>query len=196
MYKLLIRPLLFLCNPESCHKFIVKLLKFNRHIPGGRALTRLIFKTKTPSLQKEVFGINFPNPVGMAGGFDKNGEIYNELSDLGFGFVEIGSLTPSPQDGNPKPRVFRSPKDKAIINRMGINNKGIRNAVAQIRQHKPDVIIAGNISKNSSSMNEVASKDYETGFALLYDFVDFFVINISCPERGRPYGSPGHQLSL
>ena len=182
MYKLLIRPLVFLFNPETCHKFIVKLLKFNRKIPFGRALTRAIFKSRKKCLSKEVFGINFPNPVGLAGGFDKNGEIYNELSDLGFGFVEIGSLTPSPQDGNPKPRVFRSPKDRAIINRMGINNKGIRNAVEQIKNNKPEVIIAGNISKNSSSMNEAASKDYETGFALLYDFVDLFVINISCPN--------------
>ncbi len=181
MYKLF-RPLIFLFNPESCHKYIIRLLKFNGKVPFGRTLTRLIYKRKKSPLAREVFGINFPNPVGLAGGFDKNGEVYNELSDLGFGFVEIGSLTPAPQDGNPKPRVFRSPADHAIINRMGINNKGIRNAVEYIKKHKPEVILAGNISKNSSSMNEAASKDYETGFALLYDFVDLFVVNISCPN--------------
>ena len=142
----------------------------------------MIYSRKTPDLEREVFGLKFRNPVGLAGGLDKNGEFYNDLGNFGFGFVEIGSLTPEPQPGNPKPRLFRVVKDRAIINRMGINNKGIRNAVENLKRMKPDVLVAGNISKNTSSINEDAVKDYESDFALLYDFVDMFVLNISCPN--------------
>lgn len=142
----------------------------------------MIYSRKTPDLEREVFGLKFRNPVGLAGGLDKNGEFYNDLGNFGFGFVEIGSLTPEPQPGNPKPRLFRVVKDRAIINRMGINNKGIRNAVENLKRMKPDVLVAGNISKNTSSINEDAVKDYESAFALLYDFVDMFVLNISCPN--------------
>lgn len=142
----------------------------------------MIYSRKTPDLEREVFGLKFRNPVGLAGGLDKNGEFYNDLGNFGFGFVEIGSLTPEPQPGNPKPRLFRVVKDRAIINRMGINNKGIRNAVENLKRMKPDVLVAGNISKNTSSINEDAAKDYESAFALLYDFVDMFVLNISCPN--------------
>ncbi len=182
MYKYLIRPLLFCFNPETAHKITFKLLALLRYIPFARSFVRLIYKTKAPSLAKEVFGINFPNPVGLAGGLDKNGEYYNDLANFGFGFIEIGSLTPKSQEGNPKPRLFRSVKDRAIINRMGINNLGVKNAVENIRANNPKVIIAGNISKNTSSINEEAAKDYESAFALLYDFVDMFVVNISCPN--------------
>ena len=133
-------------------------------------------------MSKEVFGIKFPNPVGLAGGLDKNGEFYNDMANFGFGFVEIGSLTPLPQDGNPKPRCFRVPQDKAIINRFGINNKGVRNAVEHLKKNRPEVIVAANISKNTTSINEDAAKDYESAFALLYDFVDMFVVNVSCPN--------------
>ena len=140
------------------------------------------YKKETPSLEKEVFGITFPNPVGLAGGLDKNGEHYNDLANCGFGFVEIGSLTPKPQDGNPKPRCFRIPQDRAIINRFGINNKGVKNAVEHLKKDRPNVIVAANISKNTTSINEDAAKDYETSFALLYDFVDMFVVNVSCPN--------------
>lgn len=142
----------------------------------------MIYSRKTPDLEREVFGLKFRNPVGLAGGLDKNGEFYNDLGNFGFSFVEIGSLTPEPQPGNPKPRLFRVVKDRAIINRMGINNKGIRNAVENLKRMKPDVLVAGNISKNTSSINEDAVKDYESAFALLYDFVDMFVLNISCPN--------------
>jgi len=133
-------------------------------------------------LEKEVFGIRFPNPVGLAGGMDKNGEYYNDMANFGFGFVEIGSLTPQPQDGNAKPRCFRVPVDKAIINRFGINNKGVRNAVEHLKKVRPEVIVAANISKNTTSINEDAAKDYEKAFGLLYDFVDMFVVNVSCPN--------------
>ena len=143
---------------------------------------RAIYKRETPTLEKEVFGIHFPNPVGLAGGLDKNGEFYNDMANFGFGFVEIGSLTPQPQDGNPKPRCFRVPGDRAIINRFGINNKGVKNAIEHLKKERPNVIVAANISKNTTSINEEAAKDYESAFALLYDFVDMFVVNISCPN--------------
>jgi len=158
------------------------MLSFLRHIPGARAVMRAIYKKDSPKLAREVFGLNFPNPVGLAGGLDKNGEYYNDMADYGFGFVEIGSLTPKPQDGNPKPRCFRVPQDKAIINRFGINNKGVKNAVEHLKKERPEVIVAANISKNTTSINEDAAKDYETSFALLYDFVDMFVVNVSCPN--------------
>ena len=129
-----------------------------------------------------MIGIRFPNPVGMAAGFDKNGELYNQLSDFGFGFIEIGSVTPVEQPGNSKPRVFRVPQDNAIINRMGINNKGVKSVVSKLKQNKPRVIIGGNISKSTASRNEQAPLDYEKSFAQLYDFVDYFVVNVSCPN--------------
>ncbi|MGM9735283.1 MAG: quinone-dependent dihydroorotate dehydrogenase [Candidatus Cryptobacteroides sp.] len=182
MYKHLIRPILFRFNPETAHNLTLTALSVAGRIPFGASFLRMLYRRNSPSLAREVFGINFPNPVGLAGGLDKNGEHYNDLGNLGFGFVEIGSLTPKPQDGNPKPRLFRLPADKAIINRMGINNKGVKNAVEHLKKVKPDVIVAANISKNATSMNEDAAKDYETSFALLYDFVDMFVVNVSCPN--------------
>ena len=182
MYKHILKPILFRFNPETAHNMIMSSLTFLRHIPFAGSITRSIFKKETPTLAKEVFGINFPNPVGLAGGLDKNGEHYNDLANFGFGFVEIGSLTPKPQDGNPKPRCFRVPQDRAIINRFGINNKGVKNAVEHLKKDRPNVIVAANISKNTTSINEDAAKDYETSFALLYDFVDMFVVNVSCPN--------------
>ncbi len=160
----------------------MKGLKVLRKIPFARSLVRLIFQKEHPGLQREIFGINFPNPVGLAGGLDKNGECYNELSDFGFGFVEIGSLTVRPQSGNPKPRLFRVVQDQAIINRMGINNNGINAAIENLNKNHPEVIIAGNIAPNSSSQGEQVAEDYKNAFSLLYDFVDMFVINISCPN--------------
>ncbi len=182
MYKHLIRPILFCFNPETAHSLTMVALRWLRYIPFARALVRTIYSKKTPELEREVFGLKFRNPVGLAGGLDKNGEQYNDLANFGFGFVEIGSLTPEPQPGNPKPRLFRVVRDKAIINRMGINNKGVKNAVEHLKRERPNVIVAGNISKNTSSINDDAAKDYESAFALLYDFVDMFVINISCPN--------------
>lgn len=182
MYKHLIRPILFRFSAESAHNLTMAALSAMRHIPFAGSLTRLLFRKDTPSLSREVLGLKFSNPVGLAGGFDKNGEHYNDMANFGFGFVEIGSLTPEPQDGNPKPRLFRSVKDRAIINRMGINNKGVRNAVKHLQKNAPRTIIAANISKNATSINEDSAKDYEKAFALLYDFVDMFVVNISCPN--------------
>lgn len=182
MYKHILKPILFRFNPETAHNILFSLLSFLRYIPFAQSVIRAIYQKDSPSLEKEVFGITFPNPVGLAGGLDKNGEYYNDMANFGFGFVEIGSLTPKPQDGNPKPRCWRIPGDKALINRFGINNKGVKNAVEHLKKVRPEVIVAANISKNTSSINEEAAKDYETSFGLLYDFVDMFVINISCPN--------------
>lgn len=182
MYKHLLKPILFRFNPETAHNMTFKGLSLLRHIPFARSIVRAIYKKEYPGLEREVFGITFPNPVGLAGGLDKNGEYYNDMANFGFGFVEIGSLTPKPQDGNAKPRCFRVIGDKAIINRFGINNKGVKNAVEHLKKVRPEVIVAANISKNTTSINEDAAKDYETAFALLYDFVDMFVVNVSCPN--------------
>lgn len=182
MYKHILKPILFRFNPETAHNILFSLLSIIRYIPFVNPILRAIYKKDSPSLEKEVFGITFPNPVGLAGGLDKNGEFYNDMANFGFGFVEIGSLTPKPQDGNPKPRCWRVPGDKAIINRFGINNKGVKNAVEHLKKVRPEVIVAANISKNTSSINEDAAKDYETSFGLLYDFVDMFVVNVSCPN--------------
>ncbi len=182
MYKHLLRPILFRFNPETAHNLTFKGLSILRHIPFAQSIVRAIFKKEYPKLEREVFGIRFPNPVGLAGGLDKNGEFYNDMANFGFGFVEIGSITPLPQDGNAKPRCFRVPGDRAIINRFGINNKGVKNAVEHLKRVRPEVIVAANISKNTSSINEEAARDYEKGFGLLYDFVDMFVVNISCPN--------------
>lgn len=182
MYKHFLKPILFRFNPETAHNLLFKGLSILKHIPFSSAIIRSIYRNDSPSLEREVFGIKFPNPVGLAGGLDKNGEFYNDMANFGFGFVEIGSLTPLPQDGNAKPRCFRVPGDKAIINRFGINNKGVKNAVEHLKKERPEVIVAANISKNTTSINEDAAKDYEKGFGLLYDFVDMFVVNISCPN--------------
>ena len=182
MYKHFLKPILFRFNPETAHNLLFSGLAFLRHVAFARSIIRAVYKRESPDTAKEVFGIKFPNPVGLAGGLDKNGEFYNDMANFGFGFVEIGSLTPQPQDGNPKPRCFRVPQDKAIINRFGINNKGVRNAVEHLKKVRPEVIVAANISKNTTSINEDAAKDYESAFALLYDFVDMFVVNVSCPN--------------
>ena len=182
MYKYFLKPILFCFNPETAHNLLFSFLKVLRHIPLSGSIIRALYKRKSPKLEKQLFGLTFPNPVGLAGGLDKNGEHYNDLANFGFGFVEIGSLTPKPQDGNPKPRCFRVPSDKAIINRFGINNKGVKNAVEHIKKDRPKVIVAANISKNTSSINDEAATDYEQAFGLLYDFVDMFVVNVSCPN--------------
>lgn len=182
MFRIFIKPLLFAFSPETAHNIVARLLLLLSYIPFSRHIIRLFYRYSSPSLEREVIGIKFPNPVGMAAGFDKNGELYNQLSDFGFGFIEIGSVTPVEQPGNSKPRVFRIPQDNALINRMGINNKGVKSVVSKLKQNKPRVIIGGNISKSTASRNEQAPLDYEKSFAQLYDFVDYFVVNVSCPN--------------
>ena len=161
----------------------MNLLKFCRFVPLCRPAIRALYSPRFKGLERDVFGIKFKNPVGLAAGFDKNGDMYNDLANFGFSFVEIGSLTPKAQDGNPLPRCFRLPKDKAIINRMGINNKGARYAANMLIKEKPvRCKVAASITKNAVTPNGVAYKDYEKSFAILYDFVDFVVLNVSCPN--------------
>ncbi|MEI7595392.1 MAG: quinone-dependent dihydroorotate dehydrogenase [Bacteroidota bacterium] len=182
MYKSIIRPILFKFQPETIHHFIVDGMKIFFKIPGISSLTRCFLKVEDKRLNKTVFGIDFPNPVGFAAGFDKNAEVFNHLRNFGFGFVEIGTVTPKPQSGNPKPRCFRIVEDEGIINRMGFNNEGVDAAVARIRKQNNKVIIGGNIGKNTATANENALADYEYCFEALYDYVDYFVINVSCPN--------------
>ena len=183
MYKQLIRPILFKLSPERVHNITLRILGVARRIPLlGKAL-RLFFKYDDPSLRRNLFGLEFPNPVGLAAGIDKNGDHYNELAWFGVSFIEIGSLTPEPQDGNPRPRLFRLPQDRALINRMGINNKGMLHAINRIKSDPPRTIICASIAKNSSSASEAdIVNDYKKAFSYLYDFVDMFTINVSCPN--------------
>jgi dihydroorotate dehydrogenase len=181
MFKI-IKPLLFLFSPETSHNIVVFLLRFVACLPGSHYLLRFFYGYKSPDLEKEVMGIKFRNPVGLAAGFDKNGEVFNQLDSLGFGFIEIGSLTPVNQPGNPKPRCFRLKKEKAIINRMGINNKGIKYALGRLKNKRGAVTVGANIIKGTHTSNDKAALDYEKSFAQLYDFVDYFVINVSCPN--------------
>lgn len=177
-----IKPLLFRFQPETIHHLTVKALKLVGCIPGGIVLLKLLFQKRSPVLHTHFIGMKFPNPVGMAAGFDKNAEVYKELGALGFGFVEVGTLTPEGQEGNPKPRCFRLPEDLAIINRMGFNNCGVEAAVKRLKKRNPSAIIGGNIGKNTTTGNDMAANDYDTDFVTLYNYVDYFVVNVSCPN--------------
>ena len=181
MYKLLIRPIFFLFDPEAIHHFTFSVVKFINRIPGVSALLRAIYLIDDKRLEREVFGLKFKNPVGLAAGFDKDAKLYNELSQLGFGFVEIGTLTPKPQSGNPKKRLFRLKEDQAIINRMGFNNGGVEAAVERLKKDR-NVLIGGNIGKNKVTPNDEAFNDYKICFEALYDHVDYFVVNVSSPN--------------
>ncbi|MFT3794265.1 quinone-dependent dihydroorotate dehydrogenase [Flavobacterium sp.] len=181
MYKLLIRPIFFWFDPEEIHYFTFSLIRNLSKIPGFSALFRSLYEVKDQRLEREVFGLKFKNPVGLAAGFDKDAKLYQELSDFGFGFIEIGTLTPKPQDGNPKKRLFRLREDSAIINRMGFNNGGVDAAVERLKKNK-NVLIGGNIGKNKVTPNEEAVSDYEICFEALYEHVDYFVVNVSSPN--------------
>ncbi|WP_285653087.1 quinone-dependent dihydroorotate dehydrogenase [Allomuricauda sp. NBRC 101325] len=180
MYKILIRPILFLFDPETAHHFSFWAIRVSSKL-GLNHLFKSIFKVNDPRLEREVFGIKFPNPVGLAAGFDKDAKLYNEFSDFGFGFVEIGTLTPKGQPGNPKKRLFRLLADKAIINRMGFNNHGVFEAVEQLKK-KHRVLVGGNIGKNKVTPNNEAVKDYLISFDALFEHVDYFVVNVSSPN--------------
>jgi dihydroorotate dehydrogenase len=182
MYRTLIRPLLFQVDPEKIHHIVFSLLGIQGKIPGVRQINKSIFGYHHPSLEKELFGLRFSNPVGLAAGFDKDAKLIDELGGLGFGFVEIGTLTPKPQSGNDKPRLFRLPQDQALINRMGFNNEGVQAAVARLKKRTSDVIVGGNIGKNKVTPNENALDDYGYCFETLYPYVDYFVINVSSPN--------------
>lgn len=181
MYKLL-RSLLFLFSAEKAHYLAADLLNFFLFFPGAKKILESIYGINDPLLEKEVFGLKFKNPVGLAAGFDKNASFYNNFSHLGFGFIEIGTITPKAQDGNPKPRLFRLKSDEAIINRMGFNNGGIEEAIKNLKKRKTSIIIGGNIGKNKITANEDANDDYLACFKSLYPYVDYFVVNVSSPN--------------
>ena len=180
MYKFLIRPILFAFDPEKIHHFSFNAIKF-LHALGLGGLFRSLYHVRDPKLERELFGLKFPNPVGLAAGFDKDAKLFQELSNFGFGFIEIGTLTPKPQSGNPKKRLFRLKSDEAIINRMGFNNEGVAIAVERLRKNK-GVLIGGNIGKNKVTPNEEAVNDYLYCFEALFDYVDYFVVNVSSPN--------------
>jgi dihydroorotate dehydrogenase len=185
MYRF-IKPIFFKFDPEKVHHFVVKRLKwFHDYFPLGETILRSSFDVKIKGLEREVFGIKFRNPVGLAAGFDKNGEYIEALSNIGFGFIEVGTVTPLPQPGNDKPRMFRLEADKAIINRMGFNNKGVDTLAERLRQLKSqnsDIVIGGNIGKNKNTPNEDAVSDYIKCFDRLHEVVDYFVVNVSSPN--------------
>lgn len=183
MYKQILKPIFFLLSPETAHHFVIWLLELIIKIPGGEWLIRSTWSTKHSTLEKEVFGLHFLNPVGLAAGFDKDAKHIRAMSALGFGSIEVGTVTPLPQPGNERPRSFRLPKDKALINRMGFNNEGVDVMVARLRSiDRKKIIIGGNIGKNKSTPNEKAIQDYATCFEKLFDYVDYFVINVSSPN--------------
>ncbi len=180
MYKLLIRPILFLFDPEKVHHFTFSLISFLSKI-GFSGVFRSLYQLKDPTLARELFGLKFPNPVGLAAGFDKNAVLFKELSNFGFGFIEIGTVTPKPQDGNPKKRLFRLLADQAIINRMGFNNEGVLSIAERLKENDA-IIIGGNIGKNNYTTPENYTQDYLACFNELHPHVDYFVLNVSCPN--------------
>ena len=181
MYTLL-KKTLFLLSAEKAHSLTMNLLKLSFKIPGIKNIMLYLFKVNSKKIEKKLWGITFPNPVGLAAGFDKNANYLDELSCFGFGFIEIGTVTPLPQAGNPKPRLFRLIADEAIINRMGFNNKGVKSVIKKLKNRPKNLIIGGNIGKNKNTPNEKAAADYIACFEELFDYVDYFVINVSSPN--------------
>jgi dihydroorotate dehydrogenase len=188
MYSLL-KPILFQFDPEKVHHAVTNGLQLFNRIPGGAALSRGVWSRQDARLEREVFGLKFKNPVGLAAGFDKNGELIAEMANLGFGFIEVGTVTPLPQPGNDRPRMFRLPADAALINRMGFNNKGVDVLAARVAAYRKSeafqqnpVIIGGNIGKNKNTPNEQAVDDYVKCFNRLFEVVDYFVVNVSSPN--------------
>lgn len=178
MYQLL-KKFLFQLNPEKAHHTTFSLIK----TPGASLFLKAAYSVKHPSLQRQVFGLTFKNPVGLAAGLDKNAIAFNQLGDMGFGFIEIGTVTPKPQPGNDAPRLFRLTKNEALINRMGFNNEGVKAAAQRLKNRKDkSVLIGGNIGKNKVTPNENAVDDYVICFNELFDVVDYFVVNVSSPN--------------
>ena len=180
MYKIL-RNFLFLFDAELIHEFSVKFIRIFSSIPIFKLIIRKIFVVNHVSLEKKLFGLTFKNPVGLAAGFDKNAEYYRDFSNFGFGFIEIGTVTPLPQPGNPKKRIFRLVEDKSLINRLGFNNKGVE-VVANNLKKRRDIIIGANIGKNFFTENVDAHNDYLICLKDLHDYIDYFAVNISSPN--------------
>jgi dihydroorotate dehydrogenase len=181
MYKKIILPVLFLIDPEKVHNIIFSSIKILFKFPLVKFLVSKFYIIDDSRLEKSLFGIKFKNPVGLAAGFDKNAQLYEELTSFGFGFIEIGTVTPKPQSGNPKKRLFRLVEDSAIINRMGFNNIGVEEVIENLKKNK-STLIGGNIGKNKITPNYLAIDDYVTSFNMLFDFVDYFVVNVSSPN--------------
>lgn len=182
MYKQIIRSILFKFDPEAVHYFTFGVLKLIFKIPFSKRIVRAIFQINHPKLERELFGLKFKNPVGLAAGFDKNAVLYNELANFGFGFIEIGTVTPKAQDGNPKKRLFRLRADAGLINRMGFNNAGLEALISNLKKNKNKVIIGGNIGKNTHTSPAHYTSDYAQCFKALHPYVDYFVLNVSCPN--------------
>jgi len=184
MYKSIIRPIFFLFDPEKVHYFTFSLIKTLCKIPFVSSVFRSLYVVDDKRLERTLFGITFKSPVGLAAGFDKNAVLYNELANFGFGFIEIGTVTPKGQVGNPKKRLFRLKDDQGIINRMGFNNDGMEAAIKNLKNNKGQVIIGGNIGKNTATTPENYTEDYCEVFKALHPYVDYFVLNVSCPNVG------------
>lgn len=182
MYKSFLRPVLFSMDAERVHHLVFKLLTLSGKLPGIKSLLKSIFQYKDTKLTRNLLGLHFENPVGLAAGFDKDAKLVDELSCLGFGFIEIGTLTPKPQPGNDKPRLFRLPADQALINRMGFNNGGVAEASQRLRKRSSKVIVGGNIGKNKLTPNDQAFEDYAICVNELHPHVDYFVVNVSSPN--------------
>ncbi len=181
MYNIL-KQILFLFDPEKVHNFTFKFIRFWLKVPGIKSVWKKKYVLENEKLHRNVFGLTFKNPVGLAAGFDKNASLYNELGHCGFGFIEVGTVTPEPQPGNPKKRLFRLKKDEALINRMGFNNHGVQEMVQRLKNKNTDLLIGGNIGKNKTTPNEQASDDYLKSFEALHPYVDYFVVNVSSPN--------------
>lgn len=182
MYKAIIRPILFLFDPEKVHYFTFSILKIYFKIFPKAIIVKGLYQINDKKLERNLFGLTFKNPVGLAAGFDKNAVLYNELANFGFGFIEIGTVTPKGQEGNPKKRLFRLKDDKGIINRMGFNNEGLEAAIEKLKGNKGKLIIGGNIGKNTQTLPENYTADYIECFNGLHPYVDYFVLNVSCPN--------------
>lgn len=182
MYRLLLKPILFSFDPEKAHHLTFNLIRLAHRIPGFGAISRALFRPKNTESVK-LWGLEFPNRIGLAAGFDKDGKLFRELYNYGFGFIEVGTITPKAQPGNPKPRLFRLPADEALINRMGFNNGGVEELVERLKAKRPKgLIIGGNIGKNKLTPNEEALEDYRICRKALHPYVDYFVVNVSSPN--------------
>ena len=183
MYRYLVKPILFLIPPERAHYFTVFFFKTLLSIPLIGRFLKTVYRFEEKRLERNYLGLHFKNPIGLAAGFDKDGRFYNTMAALGFGFVEVGTVTPKPQAGNPIPRLFRLPQSEALINRMGFNNQGVDQLVSNLQQGRPEgLIIGGNIGKNKATPNEKAVDDYAHCFERLFPYVDYFVVNVSSPN--------------
>ncbi len=186
MHKIL-RLISSLFGAERAHSFAIFMLQMADRIPTAKWLLHKIYAVENPTLEREVFGIRFRNPIGMAAGFDRNGEVYRPLSALGFGFVEIGTVTPRPQQGNPKPRIFALPDDTAILNRIGLASKGLDAVLSNVRKEHQGIVLGCNIGKNTVTPPEEAPMDYLRVFRNLYQYIDYFTVNVSYNTTHKQY---------